>query len=126
MKFQEFFKRHTLMANEKRSGEGLMSVSDLQRLKLADKARVVFDDEADILMAHLPVGGADVLATKNDLTLAKGELMNAVLRLENSFTKSQAALVEKIAHLPYVVVGVLAGVVSAIAGIAAVVLAIMR
>jgi len=90
MKFRKFFKRHTLMANEKRSGEGLMSVSDLQRLKLADKARVVFDDEADILMAHLPMGGANQVVTKEYLNK---ELLQLRLEIRDSFNRHTYSLI---------------------------------
>lgn len=54
-----------------------MRVSDSDRLKLAAKASEVFKEEASILMAHLPLGGIENLATKQEL-----ELGFAQIRLE--------------------------------------------
>lgn len=55
-----------------------MIITDGMRLKLAEKAREVFDEEGDLLMQHLPVGGANNLATKNDLEKTKLEIMSHV------------------------------------------------
>lgn len=75
MRFLKFSKHHTLMANQERSEEDLLAITEVQRLELADKAREVFEDQADILMAHLPMGGAEKVATKDDLANMKNEIL---------------------------------------------------
>ena len=51
-----------------------MIITDGMRLKLAEKAREVFQEEGELLMEHLPVGGAAGVATKQDLMVTKQDL----------------------------------------------------
>ena len=67
-----------------------MPVTDVQRSKLAEKARVVFDEEADILMAHLPMGGADQVVTKEYLSK---ELLQLRLEIRDSFNRHTYSLI---------------------------------
>jgi hypothetical protein len=115
MKFRKFFKRHTLVANKEIFKDNEMNITDVQRLKLAEKARVVFDEEADVFMAHLPVGGAEVLATKTDILILKGEI-----------AATKAETLREISHQSVVVIVSMAGIVSAVAVIAGLVNAFLN
>lgn len=59
-----------------------MIITDEMRLKLTERAREVFKEDGEILMAHLPVGGIDTLATKHDLHLVKVDLEKELAQFE--------------------------------------------
>jgi len=59
-------------------------VTDVQRYKLVERARLVFKEEADILMAHLPVGGNNSVM-KTDVF--KVEMANLRTEIRDGFSK---------------------------------------
>ena len=90
MKFHKFFKRHTLIANQVIIKDNEMAITEVQRLELADKAREVFDEQADVFMAHLPMGGAGQVVTKEYLNK---ELLQLRLEMRNSFNRQTYSLI---------------------------------
>lgn len=72
-----------------------MSVDELARLRLANKAVHLFgEEEAQTLMEHLPLGGITNLATKNDLLLTKAELRGDFQELRADFERLRADVAE--------------------------------
>ena len=61
-----------------------MSVSERERHRLYDRAiEILGEEEATILMAHLPPGGYPNLATKQDLLMLRQELGRELGGLES-------------------------------------------
>jgi hypothetical protein len=62
-----------------------MSVDERQRHQLYTRAvEVLGQEEAEILMAYLPTGGAGSVATKEDLAVLKQELLAEIHRVARS------------------------------------------
>jgi len=61
-----------------------MSVDEHQRHQLYNRAvEILGEEEADILMAHLPPGGYPNLATKQDLIQLRGGLEESIQRVKS-------------------------------------------
>ena len=52
----------------------MLIVTEQMRVNLANRANDIFKEDGQVLMAHLPVGGAAGVATKQDLMLTKQDL----------------------------------------------------
>ena len=96
-----------------------MVITDEMRLRLANKAREVFQEEGDVLMAHLPIGGIETLVSKQDLQSTKSELEKDLLKLETR-------IVEKIGQQTLITIGAITGIIAAICGVAGVINGIMN
>ncbi|MEY4632644.1 MAG: hypothetical protein RLZ18_16 [Actinomycetota bacterium] len=92
MKFQKFFKRHTLNANQVIIKDNEMAITDVQRLKLAERVRDVFMGEAELLMAHLPYGGAERVATKDDLLMTELRILSKMGQQTYSLLAANATI----------------------------------
>jgi len=63
-----------------------MSVDEISRIRLAQSAaKALGEAEAMTLMEHLPIGGIENLATKDDLALTRAELRADLAELRGDF-----------------------------------------
>ena len=63
-----------------------MSVDEISRIRLAQSAaKALGEAEAMTLMEHLPIGGIENLATKDDLALTRAELRADFAELRGDF-----------------------------------------